>query len=188
MLILLQGPPGSGKTSLAKRLSTELGILHISKDDILESIFNHVDSGDLSGLQGLPNQILFKLISKLPNNGTPVLVESNFHPEKGKAALKQALSGKDIKVIEVFLTAPDELLLKRFKERWESGVRHEGHSDNSKYEALKSYLAQKPRPLSFAELILEINTAQEEEAVYQEFLDKISGVMVNLKHAHKTAQ
>jgi predicted kinase len=45
MIILLQGPPGSGKSTLGKSLSAKLNALFLSKDDLKEVLFDSLDVG-----------------------------------------------------------------------------------------------------------------------------------------------
>jgi adenylate kinase family enzyme len=177
MIILLQGPPGSGKTTLASKLSKELGILHISKDELKETFFDSIgcDDPELSRKLGMvSNKILFKIIEKASNNSNHIMIESNFDPELGKIDLENAIKGKQINVVEIFLSAPNETLISRFENRWNSGERHRGHVDNLRFGDLREFLEEKPRPISISNNIIEICTDNSPEAVFQEAFEKIN--------------
>ncbi|MBT3584208.1 MAG: AAA family ATPase [Halobacteriovoraceae bacterium] len=180
MILLLQGPPGSGKTYIGKRLSSELGILHVSKDDLKETFFDALgnEEAETSKKLGmLSNKLLFKLIEKVPGNNSHIIIESNFDPELGKVELINALGDKEITIVEIFLTASNEVLKKRFKERWESGERHRGHVDDKRYADLEEYLSTKPRPLSFAKEIIEVDTEDKKEIIYQKVLKEVKNYL-----------
>jgi len=176
MIILIQGSPGSGKTTLASKLSKELGILHISKDDLKETFFDSVgyNDPDLSRKLGMiSNKVLFKIIEKVTDDSSHLMIESNFDPKLGKEELEAALSGKNIKLLEIFLYATNEVLISRFESRWSSGERHRGHVDNLRLNDLKEYLKQRQRPISIAKDIIEIDTECSSEIVYELALKEI---------------
>jgi adenylate kinase family enzyme len=174
MIILLQGPPCSGKSTIARKLSNDLDFLHISKDDLLETFFDSIEGNKPNWLESASNNLLLKIIDKVTSNNSHIIIESNFNKEATVARLEYSLEGKNIKVIEIFLTASTETLLERFKARADSGGRHPEHSDENKYDDLEKYLSSKPRPISFSKIVIEVNTEKlDVELAYQKVLNNV---------------
>jgi len=42
LLIIISGPPGTGKTTLGKRMANELHLPFVNKDSIKELLFDHL--------------------------------------------------------------------------------------------------------------------------------------------------
>lgn len=43
LLVVIQGAPGSGKTTLVEKLRQDIGLPIIGKDDIKEMLFDHIE-------------------------------------------------------------------------------------------------------------------------------------------------
>ena len=163
MIFLIQGPPGAGKSTISKRLQRNFGIPHISKDDITETIYDETQSLDDSR----SNQLILDLVEDNKDLAPFMIIETNFNQLEDKKRLSQLIEEFNLKVVEIFLSASDEILLKRFKERWESGQRHKCHKDNEKIEALKKYLKTNLKPISCGEKIYRVDSSGDQDEVYQ---------------------
>jgi predicted kinase len=84
LLVLVSGPPGSGKTTLARRLASDLQIPLLTKDTIKEALGRTlaVDSLERSRALGAASaDALFALTALQLDLGIPVVVDHAFHQD-----------------------------------------------------------------------------------------------------------
>lgn len=153
-LILVNGLPATGKTTIARTLSATLDMPVISKDVFKEFLFDTIKAKDREWskvLGGVSNDFVYILADKLLTNGESIIIENAFEYEFAKPNLEKLLKGKNINVTEVYCTTDKNIRRNRFKARQESGDRHLGHVDSLNYlsdnepEPLEKY-----RPIELA--------------------------------------
>lgn len=150
-LYVISGPPGSGKSSVGAKLAPALGVPLISKDEIKEALFETVGWADRERskeLGAVSWELMFAALPSLLAAGG-VAVDANVSAP-GHDRVRVLSSD----VVEFRCTAPDDVIIKRFRRRWESGNRHRGHADNE--FDIGSDLRNYP-PLEFARTI-EVDT------------------------------
>ncbi|HTM68378.1 MAG TPA: AAA family ATPase [Candidatus Binatia bacterium] len=144
MLIIVSGPPGAGKTTLASSLSELLGLPLLTKDGLKEALFDSLGWNDRAWSKTLGAasiELLYRLIDSQLKAGVPVIVEANF---KAMAAdrLDRLLKAHAAFPVQIACTAREDVLDARMRERWNSGKRHPGHNDaetiNEKYPGWSS--------------------------------------------------
>jgi len=122
--VIVSGPPGAGKTTLARRLSAELGLPLIAKDDIKESLFASLGWSDREWSKRVGAatwDLIFLLMERFATARSPAIVESNFYPEQQRATVEALCNGHAI--VEIHCTADPSVLAERFNTR----ERHPGH-------------------------------------------------------------
>ncbi len=132
ILIIVSGPPASGKTTLALRLSKDLNLLMLSKDDLKEIIWDNVGYNDAerSKTAWAALAIIKKYTESMLTKGQSIIIESNFDKARSSAYLQDVLDKVDAHSIEVHCIAPAEMLQKRFLHRaLHDETRHHGHTD-----------------------------------------------------------
>lgn len=124
-VVILMGPPGSGKGTQAKRLTATLGIPHISTGDILrENIANNtalgkqakefMDQGKLVP-DSLVLDMLFDRVSK-PDAKNGYLLDGFPRTVPQAEAFQKHLTGTE-KVVAINLNVKDDTIVKRMASR-----------------------------------------------------------------------
>jgi cytidylate kinase len=144
--IIISGPPGSGKTTLGKKIAKHLELPYLSKDTIKESLFDTLGWNDREwskkiGIASI--NLLYKYLESNLDAKNPVVIENAFITKYEKPKLFNIIQKFDSDCIEVYCFAEKELLLKRFENRVKSGTRHIGHIDNNVINELKERLDYK---------------------------------------------
>jgi shikimate kinase len=117
-LILVTGPPGAGKSTLAPLLAAQLGVPCISRDTIHEMVFDAWGERDFEA-QGKLNWRLFGWMLGQVASRTAVVGETplnHVYSRERLLGLRAAL-GADVGFVEVFLSGDPAELLRRVERR-----------------------------------------------------------------------
>lgn len=148
-LIIITGRPAAGKTTLAKWLGRQLSIPVFSKDDIKERLFDELGWRDREWSKMLGRasvELLYYLAETQLELGKSVILDNAFYPELASQKLQTIQKQSKANVLQVICNADANTLFERFKQRAESGLRHQGHVDKQSLAEYQSNL-QKERPL-----------------------------------------
>ncbi len=131
--MIVTGPPGAGKSTLAPQLARELRLPLIAKDTIKEAIMSveSVDSVARSRQLGLASvRALLAVAAAQLDTGLGAVIEANFRASEaaGDLAPLQARS----RTAAVYCWIPRETVVQRFRARASSGARHPGHHDQDR--------------------------------------------------------
>lgn len=130
LLVIVTGHPASGKTTLARRLSDELQVPLVAKDGIKERLFDVLGGGDSDwshrlGLAAM--KLLYDQLESILTAGVAVVAEANFDRELATVELGALIGRTNARVVQVVMRADGDELVRRFRDRIDSGERHPGH-------------------------------------------------------------
>ncbi len=133
--ILVAGFPATGKSTLAKALSKELGFPMFSKDSVKERLYDTVGFRSREEKVALGEgslDILYYCAGQVLALGQSVILENNFE-NASKPGLLALLGQYPCTVVTVQLTGDLQAVYQRFLRRDQSPRRHRGHVVNTCY-------------------------------------------------------
>jgi len=122
IFVLVAGPPGSGKTTLAKPLASKLGLPLLAKDAIKEALMDALGTPVTVEQSRDLGRAAVRAILAVARTCPGAVLDSPFYPES--APDLKALPGR---IVEIRCRCPRELALTRYRAR--SATRHPGHLD-----------------------------------------------------------
>ena len=156
VVVVVQGPPAAGKTTVARELAALLHLPLIAKDTVKEALFEALGTGDLAWsarLGAATYLVLGALVEESAGTGASLVLEGNFvHGSE----LEAQLAALPTRIVQVHCSAPLEVLLERYASR----ARHPGHLDNERIDALREAVeSRKHDPLELPGETIRIDTS-----------------------------
>jgi predicted kinase len=131
LLVVVSGPPASGKTSVTQELARRLRTAYVSKDTFKEVLYELFDSRD--DVEALVDEAAFRMLLRVAEAqieaGVPFIIESNFDARSDLAEVLELARRHDVRLVQLHFRRETEALLASFAERARSGDRHPGHGD-----------------------------------------------------------
>lgn len=178
MLIVVQGGSATGKTQLSRKLSQDLGIGILAKDDIKELLFDKIglpESVDRSIVYGTAAMRAFFVILDEWLKADPqrnLIVESAFFADYADKDFQDIAAKYNPGLLQLYLAVDVNERHRRYRSRLEDGSRHTGHRDSERKDLLDEEYDQRYRPIAIEDTI-EINTASLSDDDYQSLLQDI---------------
>lgn len=131
LLVLVTGPPASGKTTISNELGRLLDIPVFHKDEIKERLAGDIPGSSLDWSQRLGRAAyrqLYHIGEVLLGAGRSCMLEANFHPELSLPDLLPLAERSDL--VQIICMGDPDLLMERYLSRHRFGERHQVHLDD----------------------------------------------------------
>lgn len=182
VLLIVNGLPGSGKTTLAKRLAVDLQLPVFSRDSIYETLYDALECQN----NGVPPLMapatftfLYYIVGSVLAARQSLIVEGFFgRPELRSNEFLQVRRSYDFAPLQIMCKADGAILLERFLARARGAQRHSGHSDLEWLEENRERLLQgELSPLSLPGPVIEMDTTPPESARYADLLQQVRAAL-----------
>ena len=149
LLVLINGLPGSGKTTLGRSLAPALNAQFLSKDAIKETLATCIDNPiDIPALGGIAMDTAWTLAHAIP--GTVIIDSWWFKPRDlawAKAGIETAGAGR---IAEVWCEVPADVARNRYKNRQRAALYQDAQRLTSDWDTW----AEHASPLGLAPTVL----------------------------------
>jgi predicted kinase len=145
VLVIIAGPPASGKTTLGHRLASDFQLPFVHKDGLKALLFDILEPHQREplyclGLAG--THLLYYFAKALISAGHSGIVEACFDPTTATKEFEQLQQHHPFTPFQVQCYAQEHILLERFRARIDTGTRHASHPDQHITERFKDVLIQ----------------------------------------------
>lgn len=172
LVILIQGKPATGKTTIAKVLAEKLEYPYVSKDEIKENLYDNmtdkksfrVEDSKALGIKSF--DILYTLLESLIASGTHVVLDAAWNSDFANKRLNDlATKYPGVRFVQVFCETEETLRMKRFTDRANTS-RHEAHLDHVR-PPNSANSGCSVLDISGIQIIIDTSTCSKEDAVQQ---------------------
>lgn len=149
-MIIINGIPGSGKTTLARRLSQDLGLRMIGQDALKEFCADQLGGQftpeKSSGLGRVTRRAVLEIGKELSSLGERVIIEGAFHALEAEKLIAEQM--KDLPILQIYITGDINDIKQRFQARRGTADRHSVHADDTFDIYTDEQVLEKYRPLA----------------------------------------
>lgn len=157
LLVLVHGPPASGKTTVAAVLARELGLPLFAKDEIKEELYESLGADDPDESRRLGAAVyplLFLIARQELEAGRSLVLEANFVAGASEAEFSRLPPHR---LVQVYCVAPEDVLMERYLAR----DRHPGHHDHVRADEVRAAIrAGRHSPLNLNGELIELETTR----------------------------
>jgi predicted kinase len=147
-VIVISGPPCSGKSTLAARLAVDTGWPVVAKDDWKEALFALLGTGDAAWSRQLSIvafRTQFAVAAARVAARTSVILEGNFSSPEHAPCIAD-LGNRGGRLLQIACRADERERIRRLLARAQAGTRHSGHLDRERVSAVDDPVRYGPLP------------------------------------------
>lgn len=131
-LLIVNGLPATGKTTLSRAIAPALGLPLFGKDDLKDLLFDHLGWSDREWskqIGGTAWELLWLIAERTLSAGGSLAIEGNFVLERAAERLGSWRASMPLHVVELHCCAERDVLVGRFRARALGSDRHPGHDE-----------------------------------------------------------
>lgn len=131
LLVVVTGPPASGKSSASRTIARALHIPFLSKDELKERLYEVFGTSDdlEPKIERAALAMLFSVAASQLQAGVSILLESNFDAQADNEPLLRLHREHDPRTVQIHIGGDTDALVAKFARRASAGERHPGHGD-----------------------------------------------------------
>jgi predicted kinase len=174
-IVIVGGPPASGKTKLASRLAEDLSLPLISKDGIKEALFDAFGTRDRTWSQQLGRgafAVIYHLLEAELAAGRSTLVEGNFRADDRSREFERLAKRFEFAPLQIHCRAPVDVLYARYQRR--VADRHVGHADAERLGEIREFLDPDRYLLRLPGTLITLDTTPSEGFDYAAIRDAVA--------------
>ena len=165
LLVVVYGPPGAGKSTLAASLAGRLELARFDKDEFKELLFERLGIADpvwSARIGSASWELLVLCTERLLRAGVSLVIESNVRPNAPIVGqLRHLANVVPATVLGIYLKAHDDVLWERFDNRRRAGSRHPGHVGYERRGEFVAALAEAAHgPIDFGGPTCQLDTTE----------------------------
>ncbi len=163
LVIVVNGLPATGKTTLARQLADDLRMPLLAKDDIKETLFETLGWSDRAWSRRLGTAtmaLLYLLLEEQLRAGKPCIVECNFYPDRDGERFRALQQTHPFTPFQILCVADGPTLYERYCQRARSADRHPGHVETNNLDEHRELLLRgRIEPLAIGGTLYELDTS-----------------------------
>jgi predicted kinase len=146
LLIVISGPPASGKTTLAAKIASKFALPLFTKDTFKEMMYDN--AGELPDLamsrfMGKCSIDILQIITRqLLAHHISFVLEANFDAALFAPVLRAIAEKMPFRCIQIQMTCEGTILTERFRKRATEGNIHPGHQGLQYFDVMQATLAK----------------------------------------------
>lgn len=138
-IIIFTGLPGTGKTTLSRKVAAALGVPLIAKDDIKEIMYDKIGWSDKAFSAKLAHatfDIMEYITEQHLKTRISIALESNYSPKLASGKFQEWQQEYGCNIVQIVCRTDLDVLASRYFERQHTD-RHPGHNDTGTVESYK---------------------------------------------------
>jgi predicted kinase len=153
IFVVVDGPPASGKSTLAPVLARELGLPLVAKDTIKDALMAVLPVPDVVTSQQFGRAAVAAMLAVAAESSVGAVIESNFY----RSVAMDNLGRLPGDIVEVFCRCDRAVAEARYRAR--AGTRHAGHFDDARTDD-ELWNDEVTQPVAGGWPVLEVDTTR----------------------------